>query len=91
MIEERTYSFDLEALTNPFEKPTLILTGRQDTHVGYRDAWNILEKYPRATFVVLDCAGHALGVEQEGLFRALIHEWLDRVEEVQPNNLEKIS
>lgn len=83
LIEQRIYSFDLEALTKPFEKPTLILTGRQDTHVGYRDGWDILEKYPRATFAVLDRAGHALGVEQENLFQALVHEWLDRVEETQ--------
>jgi pimeloyl-ACP methyl ester carboxylesterase len=80
MIEDRLYSFDLEALSKPFEKPALILTGRQDTHVGYRDGWEILEKYPRATFAVLDRAGHALGVEQESLFQALVHEWLDRVE-----------
>lgn len=84
-IENRLYSFDLEALSGPFDKPTLILTGRQDTHVGYRDGWGILEKYPRATFAVLDRAGHALGVEQAGLFQALIHEWLDRVEETQPD------
>ena len=80
-IEDRIFSFDLEAALYPFEKPTLILTGRQDTHVGYKDAWNILEKFPRATFAVLDRAGHALGVEQENLFRAMIHEWLDRVSE----------
>ena len=85
MIEKRIYSFDLDALTKPFEKPTLILTGRQDTHVGYKDGWDILETHPRATFAVLDRAGHALGVEQKGLFQALIHEWLDRVEEAQPN------
>jgi len=84
-IEQRTYSGDAkrEAALHPFEKPTLILTGRQDTHVGYRDAWEILEKYPRAAFAVLDRAGHALGVEQENLFHALILEWLDRVEENQ--------
>jgi pimeloyl-ACP methyl ester carboxylesterase len=81
MIERRTYSFDLEAVTKSFEKPTLILTGRQDSHVGYQDGWDIIEKYPRATFAVLDRAGHALGVEQEGLFQALVHEWLDRIEE----------
>jgi len=82
-IEQRTYSGDAkrEAALHPFEKPTLILTGRQDVHVGYRDGWDILEKYPRATFAVLDRAGHALGVEQEGLFQALIREWLERVEE----------
>jgi pimeloyl-ACP methyl ester carboxylesterase len=77
----KKWQFPFEVGERPFEKPTLILTGRQDTHVGYWDAWNVLEKYPRATFVVLDRAGHALGVEQEGLFRALVNEWLDRVED----------
>ena len=67
-----------------FDKPALFLLGRQDSHVGYQDAIQILEGYPRATLAVLDRAGHALGVEQEGLFHALINEWLDRVEE---NNL----
>ncbi|HEU0295507.1 MAG TPA: alpha/beta hydrolase [Anaerolineales bacterium] len=85
MIEKRIYSFDLDALTRPFEKPTLILMGRQDTHVGYKDGWDILETYPRATFAVLDRAGHALGVEQEGVFQALLNEWLERVEEAQPD------
>jgi pimeloyl-ACP methyl ester carboxylesterase len=83
VIENRMYSFDLEASSQPFDKPTLILTGRQDTHVGYQDGWNILKKYPRGTFAVLDQAGHALGVEQESSFQALVHEWLDRVETVQ--------
>jgi hypothetical protein len=48
--------------------------------VGYRDAWSILEKYPRATYVVLDRAGHVLE-EKAGLVNALMKEWLDRVEE----------
>ncbi len=82
-IEQRTFSGEFEAALHPFEKPTLILSGRQDSHVDYKDAWTILEKYPRATFAVLDRAGHALGVEQETLFQALLHEWLDRVEETQ--------
>jgi pimeloyl-ACP methyl ester carboxylesterase len=75
------FSFDVDTPTNPFTQPTLILTGRQDSIAGYVDAWNILENYPRATFVVLDRAGHGLQVEQESLFRALVNEWLDRVEE----------
>jgi len=80
-VEKRTFTFDIDKLAAPFEKPTLILLGRQDTHVGYRAGWDILELYPRATLAVLDRAGHALGVEQESLFRALVNEWLDRVEE----------
>jgi len=73
-------SFDVDAAP-PFEKPTLILVGRQDAIVGYQDAWEILENYPRGTFVVLDRAGHNLQIEQETLFNALVNEWLDRVEE----------
>jgi pimeloyl-ACP methyl ester carboxylesterase len=84
MIEKKTYSFDIDKVSVSFEKPTLILMGRQDAHVGYRDGWDILEFYPRATFAILDRAGHALGVEQKGLFQALITEWLDRVEEYKP-------
>jgi len=76
-----TFSFDVDALLEPCPAPTLIVTGRQDSVIGYRDAWGILENYPRGTFAVLDRAGHFMGVEQADLFHALAGEWLDRVEE----------
>jgi len=79
-ISNYEFSFVVDPLPVPFDKPSLILTGRQDRIVGYKDTWNFLEQYPRATFVVLDIAGHALQVEQETLFNALVHEFLDRVE-----------
>jgi hypothetical protein len=53
--------------------------------VGYRDAWNLIENYPRATFAVLDRAGHHLQIEQNMLFYALMEEWLKRVEETEFN------
>ncbi|MEV5833484.1 alpha/beta hydrolase [Nocardia sp. NPDC052112] len=65
----------------PYPNPTLILTGRQDSSVGYTGQWNLIEHYPRATFAVLDRAGHALPHEQGDLVDALITEWLRRVEE----------
>jgi pimeloyl-ACP methyl ester carboxylesterase len=77
-------SFDVDA-ADPFEKPALILAGRQDHMVGYRDAWNIYENYPRGSYVVLDRAGHNLQIEQPTVFTALVNEWLDRVEEVNGN------
>ena len=74
-------SFDVDDLKHPFTKPALIIAGRQDGTVGYQDAWGILPKFPRATFAVLDKAGHFLGMaEQIELVGALIHEWLERVE-----------
>ncbi len=73
-------SFNVDKLSKKFDKPSLFLLGRQDHIVGYRNAWQILENYPRATFIVMDQAGHILQNEQEELFNKLIEEWLDRVE-----------
>lgn len=78
-------SFDVDDLPQPFEGPSLFVAGRQDTAVGYRDAWRIFESYPRASFVVLDRAGHGTTAQQDELFKALVHEWLDRVEEAENN------
>jgi len=78
--ENYAFSFDVDNLSEPFPGPSLIITGRQDAIVGYRDAWNILENYPRATYIVLDRAGHFLE-ESADLVHVLINDWLDRVEE----------
>ncbi|MFD7310043.1 alpha/beta fold hydrolase [Promicromonospora sp. NPDC059942] len=78
---EASYAGTFPVEPAPFEKPVLIAVGRQDSMTGYRDAWDLLEHYPRATFAVLDRAGHSLHIEQRGLFEALVGEWLDRVEE----------
>lgn len=75
------FSFDVDKMNKKFDKPTLILLGRQDSGVGYKDAWSILENFPRSTFAVLDRAGHNLQIEQEELFNCLVTEWLRRVEE----------
>lgn len=75
------FSFEVNQLPQPFAKPTVIFTGRQDASVGYCGAWRILENYPRGTFAVLDRAGHNGHIEQSQLFNALMGEWLDRVEE----------
>lgn len=73
------YSFDVDALGKPYGKPALFLTGRQDSVVGYRDLWKIIGMYPRASFILLDKAGHNLQIEQDVLFTAAVREWLDRV------------
>jgi pimeloyl-ACP methyl ester carboxylesterase len=77
---EGSYAGTFAVETAPFERPVLVVVGRQDSVTGYRDAWKLVEHYPRATFAVLDRAGHALNIEQRGLFEALVSEWLDRVE-----------
>lgn len=73
------FSFDLRAMEKTFSEPTLIITGRQDPVVGYRDAWDILESYPRASFVVLDRADHGWPIERPDLLAALVDDWLARI------------
>jgi len=73
------FSFDVDVLPEPFPRPTLIITGRQDHIVGYRDAGNILENYPRASYMVLDQRGHFME-DSATLTHMLMNEWLDRVE-----------
>jgi len=79
-IDRRGLSVDVRRLDAPFDGPTLILVGRQDTNVGYQDSIDLLEHFPRATLAVLDRAGHGVRAEQQTLFRALTNEWLDRLE-----------
>jgi pimeloyl-ACP methyl ester carboxylesterase/putative sterol carrier protein len=80
-LQGKSFSFDALTLPEPFLAPTLFVTGRQDHLAGYKDAWSILDNFPRGTFAVLDRAGHLLDLEQPVLQKALINEWLDRVEE----------
>jgi pimeloyl-ACP methyl ester carboxylesterase len=74
-------SFDVDRLVTPFARPALFLLGRQDAIVGYQAALGLTDAYPRATMAVLDRAGHGLPWEQQELVRALVAEWLMRVEQ----------
>ncbi|MBD8038477.1 alpha/beta hydrolase [Solibacillus sp. A46] len=78
-IRQNGYGFTFD-ITSKMEYPTLIITGRQDHIVGYHDGWRLIEDYPRATFSVLDMAGHNLQIEQTDVFNALVHNWLNRLE-----------
>ena len=73
------FPFDLLAADAVFDKPTLIVSGRQDSWSGYADAVDCLPVYPRATFALLDTAGHALVWERPELFKSLVRDWIDRM------------
>lgn len=78
--ENYQFTFDLDATENIFIKPALVLLGKYDIEVGYRDALKVIENYPRATYAILDKAGHSLSWEQPEVFIALVKDWLRRVE-----------
>ncbi|MFF1411507.1 alpha/beta fold hydrolase [Streptomyces sp. NPDC058289] len=63
-----------------FAGPTLVVAGRLDSTVGYATAADLVDHYPHASLSVVDDAGHALPHEKPELLRALLVEWLARIE-----------
>jgi pimeloyl-ACP methyl ester carboxylesterase len=77
-LRVRDTKLSLDFAAPRFEKPTLIICGRQDAVAGYENAYDLLEKYPIGTIVVADGAGHLLGLtEGEPIFKASLGAWLD--------------
>lgn len=76
-------SFSLDDEQAKFFAPTLVVCGRQDESVGYRDSLRLLKLYPRSTFIVLDRGSHDLPVDQSqtSVFEALVQDWIFRVQE----------
>ncbi|MDX9953255.1 MAG: alpha/beta hydrolase [Anaerolineae bacterium] len=79
LSQQVPYVENVDRIAQPYRQPTLMVMGRQDSAVGYRDHWQLIENFSRASFVVLDKAGHNLQIEQDVLFTALVKEWLARI------------
>lgn len=73
------FHLDLAGRAGAFTGPALIVAGRQDAVAGWEDAAGLQSLYPRATFCVLDAAGHSLSWERPAVFAALVRDWLERL------------
>lgn len=69
-----------EAFDPVFQGPSLFLLGREDSSTGWRDALRLADRYPKASYAILDGAGHNLQIEAAGLFSYLVGDWLGRCE-----------
>jgi pimeloyl-ACP methyl ester carboxylesterase len=78
IYQKNGYGFK-EDINRRFEKPVLFVMGKQDHIVGYKDAYNILINYPRASFCVLDESGHNLQIEKIEILKILMWDWLERI------------
>ncbi|MHC2833366.1 alpha/beta fold hydrolase [Bacillus sp. F9_6S_D1_P_5] len=78
---QKKFSLTMEFHRKKYEKPVLLLAGKQDISVGYQDIIEIIDGYPRATLAVLDMAGHNLQIEQPKLFESLVGEWITRTKQ----------
>lgn len=79
---ERVMAGDLDPDPNTvrYGRPVLVMVGRHDSFVGYRQYQGLLDAYPAATAMVLADAGHALPHEQPELVAAALAKWLRRVD-----------
>lgn len=60
----------------PHHGEHLIVTGRQDAVVGWRDQQRLLQYYPHTTYAALDRCGHNVYLEQPHVVGALLTDWL---------------
>lgn len=63
-----------------FDRPSLVLLGRDDAFIGWRMQYaELLPLFPRATLAVVSDAGHAVVHERPALVEAAIRDWVDRM------------
>ena len=72
-------SQNIDDIDPPFTFPSMFLVGRQDSTVGYQDAWTIFGNFLYGSFHILDKAGHNLLLEQQNLVRTLIKDFLEQM------------
>ncbi len=70
------FSFNADDLSAPFTNPCLIIVGKQDTEVGYKDQFELINNYPNATYCAINGAGHNLQIERPILFGNIVNQWL---------------
>lgn len=73
-------SFNVDANNAQFDKPVVIMAGKQDSVVGFEDQYALSLKFPRSTYVAVDCAAHAMHIEQAELFNAVFKRWIGEFE-----------
>ena len=66
-----------ETMGPPYRGPVLMLLGRNDTVVGWRDQLDLAEHYPNATIAIVDRCGHNVHLEHPDLTHHHLHTWLD--------------
>lgn len=75
------YELPGERVVSPLDEvgPVLIVTGRQDHIVGYRDQFTLADRTRSASYAVIDGAGHNVHLEQPVVVDALVRSWAERV------------
>ncbi len=78
-VRDTEFSFNADQNAAKFNKPITVLLGRHDNSVGYLDGMKLFRKYPSASLILSDRAGHNFHIEQEELFNAAAIDWIKRL------------
>ena len=73
---EGSFSFDPDDLPEPVKIPALIIAAKLDSEVGYKDQFDLMEKYVNSTYCAVENAGHNLQIEQPEIFENVLTSWL---------------
>jgi pimeloyl-ACP methyl ester carboxylesterase len=74
------FKTDINSIHIRFDKPALVLAGRQDSEVGFEQQYELYKEFPRSTILILDKAGHNLQIERQKLFACAFLDFIERVE-----------
>ena len=66
----------MSALDEPCQLPCIFITGKQDTEVGYKDQFDLMRNFPKATYWAINAAGHNLQIGQSDRFMCMVKSWL---------------
>lgn len=72
-------TYDVDEHCMHFNKPVMILAGKQDSVVGYEDQFKLSLRYKRASYSVIDGAGHGLHFDKEEAFNHNFELWLSDI------------
>ncbi|HJX77776.1 alpha/beta fold hydrolase [Glutamicibacter sp.] len=67
--------------------PVLIACGMQDHIVGFKDAKELLKRYPNASFLELERAGHNVHIDQPEILAQALEHWMQLLQPETRKNL----
>ncbi|MCR5316920.1 MAG: alpha/beta hydrolase [Treponema sp.] len=70
-------SFNPDKYDSPCKIPCLIIAGKEDSVVGYKDQFDLMKVYVNSTYCAVENAGHNLQIEKPELFENLLISWLN--------------
>ncbi|WP_433750825.1 alpha/beta fold hydrolase [Falsibacillus pallidus] len=72
----REEPFSTQAL---WTQPALFLLGEKDAVAGWKNQLQLIDKFPNATYALLEDAGHMLQIDKRELVQSLVEDWLVRL------------